>query len=403
MVNTTKFGEEYLLLALRIGKHIKGYVDFYIGPKIYQQVVNNESILTPKKLLNNCKSLFEKLDSQGYGSNRERYLEKMLTSMRTTIENLIPNNIPIEEQFLQMYDIVLHPVKEVELENLKEEVNNAYGGAGNLEERIENRRLKRSIPQEKVFAFFKRALEITKKRTKELFINILPENEQILIELTQEKNNEKIKWNCYEWYLGNYYSRIEVNPKFNMYWTNLLIYSAHEGYPGHHTEFSIKEKMLYRDLNHFEHSILLLNSPKLIISEGIADLALNALFSYRDQIKIGLNEFCPEVSKEDSFEALIAQQKVKHKISLFWYNFAYPALIDNYTDEELINYGKKFEIFNDFDLRNQIKILNNPVYASNAFTYNLGMNIIKKIYGQFPSIKDFRNLLINPVLPSDLS
>lgn len=165
MVNTTKFGEEYLLLALRIGKHIKGYVDFYIGPKIYQQVVNNESILSPKKLLNNCKSLFEKLDSQGYGSNRERYLEKMLTSMRTTIENLIPNNIPIEEQFLQTYDVVLHPVKEVELENLKEEVNNAYGGAGNLEERIENRRLKRIIHEEKVFAFFKRALEITKKRT----------------------------------------------------------------------------------------------------------------------------------------------------------------------------------------------------------------------------------------------
>jgi hypothetical protein len=180
------------------------------------------------------------------------------------------------------------------------------------------------------------------------------------------------------------------------------MYSAHEGYPGHHTEFSVKERILYRELNQFEHSILLLNSPKLIISEGIADLAINVLFSYRDQVEIGLNEFCPDVSKEDTLEAMIAQYKVRNKLMLFWYNFAYHAHIDNYTDEELISYGKNFEIFGEDDLRNQMKRLNDPVYSKNAFTYNLGMNIIKRKYGEFPSVKDFRNLLINPILPSDL-
>ena len=235
-----------------------------------------------------------------------------------------------------------------------------------------------------------------------MFINLLPEDEQILLDLTQEKNTGKIKWTCYEWYLGNYNNRIEVNPKFNIYWTALLTYSAHEGYPGHHTEFSIKERILYRELNQFEHSILLLNSPKLLISEGIADLAINVLFSYRDQVGIGLNEFCPDVSKEDSPEAMITQYKVRHKLNLFWYNFAYHALIDNYTDEELFSYGRNYEIFGKDDLRNQIKRLNDPVYSKNAFTYNLGMNIIKKKYGEFPSAKDFRNLLINPILPSNL-
>ncbi|MBY8988017.1 MAG: hypothetical protein KGD61_06145, partial [Candidatus Lokiarchaeota archaeon] len=241
-----------------------------------------------------------------------------------------------------------------------------------------------------------------KKRTKELFINLLPENEQILLDLTQEKNDDKIKWACYEWYLGNYNSRLEVNPKFDMYWTVLLTYSAHEGYPGHHMEFSVKEKMLYRELNQFEHSILLVNSPKIVISEGIADIALNVLFSYREQAEIGLNEFCLDASKEYSLETMIAQNKVRNKLSLFWYNFAYHALIDNYTDEELFSYGRNYEIFGEDDLRNQIKRLNDPVYSKNAFIYNLGMNIIKKKYGEFPSAKDFRNLLINPILPSNL-
>jgi hypothetical protein len=402
MKKLSKFGEDFLLLALRINKHIKGYVDFYYGPEKLRQIIDNEPITSPSKLLIDSDILLNKLGLQGYDIKREKYLEKMLTAMRTLIELLNGIEISIEDQFLKLYDVALQPANESELKNLKKEYDEAYCGPGSLEERIEKLRIKRRVPEEKVFKFFKRALEITEKRTKELFINLLPENEQILLDLAQEKNNNNIKWACYEWYLGNYNSRIEVNPKFDMYWTVLLMYSAHEGYPGHHTEFSVKEGMLYRELNQFEHSIILLNSPKLLISEGIADLALNVLFSYRDQAEIGLNEFCPDASKEDSLETIIAQNRVRNKLNLFWYNFAYHALIDHYTDEELISYGKNFEIFGEDDLRNQIKRLNDPVYSKNAFTYNLGMNIITKKYGEFPSVKDFRNLLINPILPSDL-
>jgi hypothetical protein len=238
-----------------------------------RQIVDNESITSPSKLLIDCKALIRQLGAQGYDKKRERYIEKMLTAMRTSIELLNGVEMSIKDQFLKLYDVALHPANESELKNLKREYDEAYGGPGSLEERIEKLRLKRRVPEEMVFEFFKRALKITETRTKELFINLLPENEQIFLDLTQEKNNDKIKWTCYEWYLGNYSSRIEVNPKFNMYWTTLLMYSAHEGYPGHHTEFSVKEWILYRELNQFEHSILLLNSPKLIISEGIADLS----------------------------------------------------------------------------------------------------------------------------------
>ena len=402
MTKISKFGEDYLLLALRIDKHIKGYVDFYYGPEKLRQIVDNEAISSPNKLLKDSIALIKQLGTRGYDIKRERYVEKMLTAMRTSIDLLNGSKISIKDQFLKLYDVALQPANESELKNLKKEYDKAYEGPGSLDERLANLRVTRRVPEENVFDFFKRALEITEKRTKELFINLLPENEQILLDLIQEKNSDKIKWACYEWYLGNYNSRIEINPKFNMYWTTLLRYSAHEGYPGHHTEFSVKERTLYRELNQFEHSILLLNSPKLLISEGIADLAINVLFSYQNQAEIGLNEFCPDVSKEDSLNAMIAQNKVKHKLNLFWYNFAYHALINNYTDEELISYGKNYEIFGEDDLRNQMKRLKDPVYSKNAFTYNLGMNIIKKKYGEFPSVKDFRNLLINPILPSDL-
>jgi len=273
----SKFGTIFLRLALRIDKHIKGYVDFYIGPKELRNIVDNEVITSPNKLLTDCNALQKDLFKQGYSKKRELYLEKLLRAMKASIEILNGIEIPIKEQFLRLYDIDLQPVKESELDNLKEEYNTAYGGLGGLEKRMSDLRVQRTVPESKVFELFKKALNITRDRTKELFVNFLPQKEQIVLELV--KSNDEIKWAYYNWYMGNFRSRIEVNPNYNIYWTGFLAAAAHEGYPGHHTEFIVKEQRLYRELNQFEHSILLLHSPKLILSEGIAGLAVKLLFS----------------------------------------------------------------------------------------------------------------------------
>ncbi len=396
----SEYGKRFLRLPLRIDKHNKGYVDFYIGPKKLHKIVNNEAITSPSKLLSDCKALQKDLFKQGYDKKRERYLEKMLTAMRTSIETLNGIVIPIKEQFLRLYDVALKPVNESELDNLKEEINAAYGDLGSLEKRISDLKVRRTVPENKVFELFKKALSITRERTKELFVNFLPQKERIVLELV--KNNDEVKWTYYNWYVGNFCSRIEVNPNYNIYWTAFLFGAAHEGYPGHHTEFAIKERVLYRELDQYEHSILLLHSPKLIISEGIADLAVKMLFSNREAVEIGLRELCPDSSNEDSLERMMAQNKVRGKLTLFWYNFAYHALIDKYNDEELMQYGTNFEIFNKETIKNQLKRISSPVYSKNAFMYNLGTNLITHKYGEPPSIKDFRYLLVNPILPSDL-
>ena len=398
----SEYGIKFLHLALHVDKHNKGYVDFYIGPKKLRRIVDNEVITSPNKLLSDCKALQKDLFKQGYDKKRERYLEKMLTAMRTSIAILNGVKIPFKEQFLRLYDVALQPANESELDNLKEEFNAAYGGPGSLEKRMNDLRVQRTIPEDKVFELFKKALNITRERTKEVFVDLLPESERINIELVKNNNNNKIKWTYYNWYLGNFRSRIEVNPNYNMYWTLFLSAAAHEGYPGHHTEFIVKEQRLYRELSQFEHSILLLNSPKLIISEGIAEIAANMLFSYRDQAEISLREFCQDLSKESSIETLIAQGKVKGKLSLFWYNFTYHALIDGWSEEKLIRYATSFEIFSQENIKNRIKSFFNPVHSTTAFSYNIGSKLIIKKYGEFPSVKDFRDLLINPILPSDL-
>jgi len=398
----SEFGRDFLLLALRINKHKIGYVDFYIGPKKLRKVVDNEKITAPKKLLADSSALQEKLLVQGYYKTRERYIEKNILAMRTSIEILNGIDIPIQDQFLKFYDIQLQPVNEAELGNLKEEYSKAYRGSGSLEQQMNKLRVLRTIPGAKVFKLFKKALNIVDVRTRELFVDLLPRNESVNINLIKNINKDGLKWSYYNWYQGKYRSRIDVNPNFGMYWTTFLPAAAHEGYPGHHTEFSVKEKLLFRDLNQFEHSILLLNSPKLFISESIAELAPNMLYSYQEQAEIGLQNFCPDTSKDDSLEVLVKQNKVKGKLSLLWYNLAYHALIDKWSEEDLIQYATDFEVFNRDTINNQLNKIYNLSHSTTIFSYNLGRNLIINNYGEFPSIKDFRNLLVKPILPSDL-
>ena len=401
MTKISKFGEDFLLLALRINKHIEGYVDFYYGSEKLRQTVDCESLTAPNTLLKDSNDLLKQLGAKSFDKDRTRYIEKLLIAMRTSIETLCGVEIPFKEKFFRLYDVDLQPVNEFELKNLKEDFNEAYKGTGTLAERMKVLREKRKVPEDKVYQLFKEALNITRVKTKELFGDILPEKERILIELVDDKNDDKAKWAYYEWYLGNFQSRLEVNPKYNVYWSGFLSVAAHEGYPGHHTEFVVKEKNLYRELSQFEHSILLLKSPTLVICEGIADLAVNVLFSYREQAEISLR-FCSNGTKDDSVENLTMQNRVKANRSLLWYNLAYHALFDEWSEANLIQYGTNYEIFSLKDIKNIIKLILDPAHSTTAFLYNLGSKLIINRFGEFPSVKNFRNLLLNPILPSDL-
>ena len=84
-------------------------------------------------------------------------------------------------------------------------------------------------------------------------------------------------WIAYNWYLGDYKSHIEFNQDIPMEMWSLPYAIAHEMYPGHHTEFAIKDQRLYRGEGRPEHSILLSNAPSSLISEGIAENGLEAI------------------------------------------------------------------------------------------------------------------------------
>ena len=79
-----------------------------------------------------------------------------------------------------------------------------------------------------------------------------------------------------------------------------------------------------------------------------------------------------------------------------------PTLREKYSNDELLEYGANLGIISEEEIRNHLLRLSNPVYSKNSFMYELGYKLIRNKYGAVPSVKNFQNLLTNPILPSDL-
>ncbi|MFW9903669.1 MAG: hypothetical protein ACFFFH_05010 [Candidatus Thorarchaeota archaeon] len=393
------FSREYLLLGLRINKHIEGFVDSYYGPEELSSIVQKEEKKSPKNLLETINKLIQALPDQSLIDERYRFISKSLSAMKTTIEILLGETIHYLERVYRLFDIRPEKTSESHLVDIVEQLDELYDGKGSLIERIEAEREKKTISSENADLIMLKALSITRDKTSETFSELLPIDENVEIQVV---TNEP--WSAYNWYLGNYKSRIDVNTDLPLEWDQILSFASHEGYPGHHTEHSVKEKCLYVDENRFEHAILLILTPEAVISEGIANTGLDVIFpDKKRRMEIEIENFRQNHS-DTSPEVLIKRVKCLNELINLSGNLAIYAHVDGWTDDEIFDYcSRELNIpYTKERLHQWMKFIRNPLWAPYIFTYQYGEALIRRKFGEKPSPKDFSSLLTQPILPSDL-
>ncbi len=395
----SEFGRDYLVLGLRIGKLIEGYIDAYYGPQELKEKVDNEDKKSPKNLIVTCKNLRKELPNQSFIEERFKFIKRILESMETSLEIISGVEIPFLEQVYRIYDIKPELVDDSVFYNLVEKIDEFYQGSGNLDERLNVVRKRRILTDDKIEESFKKAYRITHELTQELYGNLLAKSEQLKINFV---NNEP--WSAYNWYLGEYKSRIDINIDVPISLTNILELISHEGYPGHHTERIVKEKLLYHEQQRFEHSILIIPTPGAVISEGLAMVGIDVLFSLDEKVKIALEELCPAIEEEFPLDKLIAEREIFKDLRFLGNNnLAIHAHVDGWTDDQLVKYGSDFGFRTKKSIRQSIKFIRNPIWSTYVFNYSYGADLIRKKYGNRPNPKDFEKLLTRPILPSDLT
>ncbi len=392
-----EFAKEYLRLGLRIGKHINGYVECYYGPTEIKQAVNMEKPKSPKLLLSDCNNLLNLLTKQGFKDNRKNYFRKTLNAIETLLKKLNGDKISYIEFVTNLFDFKPKFYDENYFFSLKSEADEIYSGKGLLHERMNNYAIKRNISKEKIKEFFTKAIMVAQEQTKGIFHDLLPENENVTVNVIKDQS-----WGMYNWYQGNFQSKIDINISANYYWTDILSFACHEGYPGHHTEYVVKEKLLFRKKNYFENSIKMLYTPEMVISEGIGQIAENVLFLPKQSILISLENFCLHPEIEDDLELLIKQIQLKKKFRVLEGALAYYKYNNNWNDNEIREFLRQLELITEPAITSMLKFISDELWAPYVLSYQ-GERLLTEKFGNHPNPEYFQTVYLENTLPSDLS
>jgi hypothetical protein len=391
------WGRDYVLLALRIEKHVPGFVDGYYGPPDLKARVDAE--LAPRSvglLQNDAQSLQASLAHSSYDEQRKQYLTRQLTGITTVLRRLAGQVIPFADEVLGCFDVQPERTDEAIYERALNRLKSILPGQGPVRERMIAWRRAFELPPQRLQAPVQATLSDLRKRTAAILP--LPDGESLSVELVTAK-----PWSGYNWYLGNYRSRVEINTDLPVKAHALPALIAHEGYPGHHTEHAVKEALLWRAGDRLEHSILLINTPECLISEGIASLALECVIPESERAIWLRDVFFPATGLTGlNAEQVIAVNRATRELASVPGNAAFMLHADGRDRREVAAYLQHYGLQTPEEAEKRLSFLTNPLWRSYTFTYFYGERILRGWLDRAGWREGFRRLVSEPIYPSQL-
>jgi hypothetical protein len=257
---------EYLSLAFAIERRFPGFIDAYFGLPEIKEAALAEPEPAAVDLLARASALLDQIASGGFAPARRDYLRVQVRAMVTICRKLAGEAIDYRDEVRTLFDIEPAYTPETLFDEAIAWLDALLPGSGDVRERMIAWRARDVVTVEVARALIALIDAETRRRT-EAFV-ALPPGGGVEIVFVNDK-----PWSGYNWYLGEYRSRVDVNTDLPIHAHDLTPLLAHEAYPGHHTEHALKEQILYREMGYGEHAIQLINTPECVISEGIATLA----------------------------------------------------------------------------------------------------------------------------------
>lgn len=395
--------KEYTLLALRIDKLFKKsgdhFIDSYISPEKLNGIVEKESYKSISDLMMSTNKLMNTLPQQNFDKLRYEFLKKQVQAMEMTLRILNNEKISFNKQVKFCLDIDLKWITEKHFERGLELYKEGLPGKGDIFNRFD------SWNKRNIYSFRNKSekkdiinsvIDEVRRRTKNIIT--LPQEEKIKLEMVSNK-----KFGAATWYLGNYCSIIQINEDTPLNLFLLLPLICHELYPGHHTEFCMKEMKYLHTLNYLEHQISILISPRLVISEGIAEIAFDIIFTPEKAAK-WMEENIYErldIKTNDVNLAYLFKAARINSLDQISTNAAI-LLNDGCSEEQVKKYIKKYTLQSDEIIN---RVINN-LKGSNfrriySVAYFNGKNIMQSLLDkQEKHYEYFNRLLIEHVCPS---
>jgi hypothetical protein len=255
---------DYLLLGLRLDQHLPGLIDAYYGPASLKAQVELEPKRSPAALRDDAESLRARVADAIDAPDRRVWLTAQLVALETQAGALAGDPLPYVEHVARAFDFTPRRVPEEAFDAAARRLDDLLPGDQDLIDRIDAWDASLEVPEDRRSAVMDWLLDRFQARSADLFG--LPPGEHLRVSFVRNK-----PWSAYNWYDGGLRSRVDVNTDLPTHLPGFAHTVAHETYPGHHLEHAWKEADLV-ERGRVECSVLLINTPECLISEGLADL-----------------------------------------------------------------------------------------------------------------------------------
>lgn len=393
---------DYIQLQFRIDKAIRKFtesrfVDYYYGPPEWKSAVELEAETPAPDLVRAATRLLDTLAEQGFAEHRALYLSKQVIALETVCRKLNGETFALEDEVQRCFDIRPTWTPETRFEEAHALFDEALPGQGSIAERLQAFRNRYRLAGEKAgltIDFMRQAMNEARRRV--LTFVDLPEGEEVELAVVSDR-----VFGGENWYLGNYRSRVELNTDLptNMRWLMDLV--CHEGYPGHHTEFVMKERYLYRELGYIEQSIAPIICPQSVISEGIATSAFDMIFTEVESEQWAREYLYPGAGIEPidiDTEKFRRANELMEGIS----GNARFMLSDGRSDDEVKQYMMQYGLLPEEYARKNLEFLRDPFREGYTFTYIYGRRLMKPWLQGDDRHQVFKRFLTEQICPSDL-
>ena len=378
----------YLIAGLALGSRIDGFVDSYYGPADLQAEADS---LQPEGALDALEAEINQLAQ----SQRQSYLTTQLQAMRMAHRIAAGEQVSYREQVSESFDIEPEWTEETAFESAAYALDQLLPGSGAIAERRQAYRARFEIVNERIAPISDGILSDLRARTQARFP--LPEGEQFELALVSDK-----PWSGYNWYLGNLTSRIEINTDLPVRVNDLPNLLAHEAYPGHHTEHSIRETLL-REHGYGEFAIALLTTPQAVISEGIATNALDMVVP-ADEQAVWLNEHAFRPAGLDvDIEGDLAIARAGRTLGEVTGNAALLVHEQGQSVEQAVEYQMRYGLRSEREARQSMEFIVHPLFRTYVYTYSVGYDLVQGYLRSRPDqVKAFAALLSEHWTPTRL-
>jgi len=395
-MQTETIGRDYLTLALRIERHVEGFVDGYFGPPEIKAAVEAEPLREIAALRDDVAQLQARVAESEMNAQRRHFLTKQLHAMATVLQRQAGETLAYRDEVAGCFDIHPQPIPEAEFEAGLEALNALLPGEGALLPRLTEWKRQFELPKERILPVMETALAEVRRRT--LSLLTLPEGEAVTVALVSDQ-----PWSGYNWYLGAYRSRIDINTDLPVRANTILGLIAHEAYPGHHTEHVIKEQRWYHEEGRLEHGVLLLLAPESCIAEAIATVALDVIFLETEEKRAWYREVLyPLAGIEVDVDVQLALEEAQEKLGGVSGNAAFLLHEEGRPEAEVVAYLCRYGLRTEKEARQSLRFISHPLFRPYIFNYFYGRRLLKRAFAVAEKQAVFRWVVSEPVTASSI-